>query len=207
MDRTGAALAEEGLLDDPADLLLLTAQDLASIAKSHDVRQYRETYQARRREYERNRRLRPPEFLGRSPDPPQSEVPSGPGEDVGERPVSEGRTVFEGRGLSPGRTTGIVHKTRDVDDLAFLDSLGEQDILVCPCFTSCGTDWLSLLVVARGLVTVQGSQLGHTIQIARECGVPYVHLTTDDWESIPDGAKVALDGTKGTITVLDGGVD
>jgi phosphohistidine swiveling domain-containing protein len=116
------------------------------------------------------------------------------------------KTVFEGHGLSPGRTTGIVHKTRDVDDLAFLDSLSEHDILVCPCFTSCGTDWLSLLVVARGLITVQGSQLGHTIQIARECGVPYVHLATDDWENIPDGANVALDGLEGTVTILDDGV-
>jgi phosphohistidine swiveling domain-containing protein len=206
MDLTGTALTEEDLLDDPADILLMTVQDLGAIAKSDNVRQYREIYLARRREYERNRRLRPPDFLGRSPDSPGSEDPLGQGANVGERPEMGSKTVFEGHGLSPGRTTGIVHKTRDVDDLAFLDSLSEQDILVCPCFTSCGTDWLSLLVVARGLITVQGSQLGHAIQIARECGVPYVHLATDDWEIIPDGANVALDGLEGTVTVLDDGV-
>jgi pyruvate,water dikinase len=203
MDRTGAALTEEGLLDDPADILLMTVQDLDATATADDVRQYRETYLAHRREHERNRRLRPLEFLGRPPEPPQSEDPSGHGADAERQPEMASKTVFEGHGLSPGHTTGIVHKTRDVSDLAFLDSLSEQDVLVCPCFTSCGTDWLSLLVVARGLVTVQGSQLGHTIQIARECGVPYVHLATDDWENIPDGANVALDGVEGTITVLD----
>ena len=65
------------------------------------------------------------------------------------------------------------------------------------------SDWLSLLLVARGLVTIQGGQLGHPTQIARECGVPYVHLPGDDWENVPDNKKIALDGVGGTVTVLE----
>jgi len=34
-------------------------------------------------------------------------------------------------------------------------------------------DGYSLFMAVRGLVTVQGAQLRHVIQIARECGVPF----------------------------------
>jgi phosphoenolpyruvate-protein kinase (PTS system EI component) len=57
-------------------------------------------------------------------------------------------------------------------------------------------------MVVKGLVTVQGSQLHHATQLARECGVPYINLTKNDWGSIPDNVRVALDGKSGLVTVL-----
>jgi pyruvate,water dikinase len=99
--------------------------------------------------------------------------------------------------------TGVVQKTYAVGDPEFLDSLTGGHILVCSCFTNYDTDWLSLLMIVRGLVTVQGAQLHHAVQIARECGVPYVNLPEVEWDSIPDGARIALDGNAGTVTILD----
>ena len=43
-------------------------------------------------------------------------------------------------------------------------------------------------------------QLHHTTQLACECGIPYINLTKDDWESIPDNVKIALDGDTGVLT-------
>jgi hypothetical protein len=38
--------------------------------------------------------------------------------------------------------------------------------------------------------------------LARECGVPYINLTQKDWDSIPDNAKIALDGDTGVVIVF-----
>lgn len=198
--QTGDQLVEEGLLDEPADLLLLTVEDLRQIAEVGDSRQYRDLYLERKREYERNRRLVPPEFLGKSPETPRDEEAASVCDSDGE--VLDEHT-FKGEGLSPGRVVGMARKTRDVNDLAFLDSLNEEHILVCWCFTSHGVDWLSMLMGIKGLVTVQCAQLGHAVQIARECGVPYVNLSGVEWDSIPDGARVSLDGNAGTVTILE----
>jgi phosphohistidine swiveling domain-containing protein len=200
IQHTGAALVTEGLLDDPADLLLLAVDDLTQIAEADTVREYRELYLVRKREYERNRRLSPPAFLGALPKAAQDEAASRQEPATGVQP--EG-LVFRGNGFAPGRVTGVVRKTCDVGDPAFPDSLTGEHILVYSCFTGHATDWLTLLMVARGLVTVQGAQLQHAVQIARECGVPYVYLMEVEWDSIPDGARIAIDGSAGTVTILD----
>jgi pyruvate,water dikinase len=200
MQHTGKALVDEGLLDDPADLLLLTVDDLTQITEADAVCECRELYLARKREYERNRRLAPPAFLGAPPQADQDDAASQQEPVTGAQPEGP---VFRGHGLAPGRVTGVVQKTYAVGDPEFLDSLTGEHILVCSCFTNYDTDWLSLLMIARGLVTVQGAQLHHAVQIARECGVPYVNLPEVEWDSIPDGARVALDGNAGTVTILD----
>ncbi|MBN1979483.1 MAG: hypothetical protein JW918_18960 [Anaerolineae bacterium] len=197
---TGDALVDEGLLDDSADLLLLTVDDLTQIAEADTVREYRALVLAHKREYERNRRLAPPAFLGAPPKADQGEAISVKGPVTGVQPEGP---VFRGHGFAPGRVTGVVQKTYAVGDPEFLDSLTGEHILVCSCFTNYETDWLSLLMIARGLVTVQGAQLQHAVQIARECGVPYVNLPEVEWNSIPDGARIAIDGYAGTVTVLE----
>jgi phosphohistidine swiveling domain-containing protein len=199
VQHAGAALVDEGLLDDPADLLLLTVDDLTQIAEADAVGEYRELVLARKCKYERNRRLSPPAFLGAPPKAAQDEVASR------EEPVTGAQAeglVLRGNGFVPGRVAGIVRKTYDVGDPAFLDSLTGEHILVCSCFTGHATDWLSLLMIARGLVTVQGTQLHHAVQIARECDVPYVNLPDVEWDGIPDGVRVSLDGEAGTVTIL-----
>jgi phosphoenolpyruvate-protein kinase (PTS system EI component) len=50
---------------------------------------------------------------------------------------------------------------------------------------------------------VQGVQLHHAAQIARECGVPYVDLPQELWESVPDGARLVVDGKEGIVMVLN----
>jgi phosphoenolpyruvate-protein kinase (PTS system EI component) len=63
-------------------------------------------------------------------------------------------------------------------------------------------DWYSLFMVVRGLVTVQGTQLHHVTQIARECGVPFINLPEERLENLPDGVFIEIDGQVGKLTIL-----
>lgn len=202
--QTGVRLQREGLLDAPEDILLLAADDLRRIADAQDVRQYRELYSERKGWFERNRRLSPPPYLGA---PPKSEETTEPSQQTPPAQRVSGevdRVVLKGTGVTPGRANGIARVAADLraDDL--LDSLRGEHVLVCTKGSfDCDNDWLSLLIVVRGLVCMedQGSgDLRHALQIAREIGVPLVNLPDTDPSAIPDGVQVSLDGAEGTVS-------
>jgi phosphohistidine swiveling domain-containing protein len=205
LQKAGDLLAREDIWDQPADILLLTPQALAQMALEYDVSIAHQIYLACRQEYERNRRLAPPPFLVKPPvgspsptlPPAVSIVIPGPG--------LAGAKVFKGQGFAPGRTTGIIRKVPNLNDPGFLDTLTGEDILVCPEDSDNDwwrRDWLALFMVVRGLVTVQGAHLHHATQIARECGVPFINLPGVDYASLPDNTRVELDGSAGTVTLL-----
>jgi pyruvate,water dikinase len=54
-----------------------------------------------------------------------------------------------------------------------------------------------------GLVTDQGGRSAHAAVVARELGVPAVVGTQVATETIPDGGIVALDGTAGSVRVVE----
>lgn len=199
--QVGEMLVREGLLDSTTDLFLLTPNDLAQIAMAENVQRYRPLYLRRKGEYEHNRRLVPPPFLGRPPQSSGETEVSRLETNMAQRPLTSSTGIFQGDGLAPGQVTGITRKLADLSDAASLDSLTGEHILVYPGFAT-WPDWLSLLMVVKGLVTVQGVQLHHATQLARECGVPYINLTQDDWNSIPDNVRIALDGNSGTVTLI-----
>jgi len=64
--------------------------------------------------------------------------------------------------------------------------------------------WLFLMTVAKGLVVERGTMLSHTAITGRLLGIPTVVAVHDATSRIPDGAWVELDGSAGTIRVLDG---
>ncbi|MBN2394089.1 MAG: hypothetical protein JXR84_25370, partial [Anaerolineae bacterium] len=197
--QTGSALVEEGLLDTITDILLLTVEDLVEIAKVDDVRSYRELYLARKHEYESHRRLTPPPFLGASPDlAPEEHMAA-----CDARPDIAEKSTFQGNGFSPGRAIGLSRKIETLDDPALLSSLTSEHILVCPKARYWRPDWLSLFMVIKGLITVRGVQLQHATQIARECGIPFVNLPEEDWDAIPDNARLWIDGEAGLVTIME----
>lgn len=196
---TGTALVEEGLLDTITDILLLTVDDLVEIAKVDDARCCGALYETRKHEYETRRRLTPPPFLGTPPAP-------APEEQHKAQPTQQAaieKSAFRGEGFSPGRAIGFSKKIEALNDSALLGSLTGEHILVCPKAGEWRPDWLSLFMVVKGLITVRGVQLQHATQIARECGIPFVNLPEEAWDSIPDNVRLALDGEAGLVTVLE----
>ncbi len=96
-------------------------------------------------------------------------------------------------GVSEGRARVIL----DSHDPTALEP---GDVLVAPI-----TDpsWTPLFVPAAGVVVDVGAALSHAIIVSRELGIPCVVSATDATRRIPDGALVRVDGSTGSVTVLD----
>jgi pyruvate,water dikinase len=52
------------------------------------------------------------------------------------------------------------------------------------------------------IITDRGGQLSHAAIVAREYGIPGVVSTRNATQVIPDGARVRVDGSTGTVEIL-----
>jgi phosphohistidine swiveling domain-containing protein len=97
----------------------------------------------------------------------------------------------------PGTATGRARVLHDPGDPTVLEP---GDVLVAPI-----TDpsWTPLFVPAAAVVVDVGAQLSHAVIVSRELGIPCVVSVTDATRRIPDGAFVTVDGTTGTVTVVE----
>jgi pyruvate,water dikinase len=128
-------------------------------------------------------------FEGQLP-PPETWPPRG----ARDRP-DPGSRVLTGMGVCPGVATGAA---RVVLDPADPRDLGPDDVLIAPI-----TDpaWTPLFLAAAAVVVDVGAQQSHAAIVARELGIPAVVSVTDATRTIPDGARVTVDGSAGTVTV------
>jgi phosphohistidine swiveling domain-containing protein len=62
--------------------------------------------------------------------------------------------------------------------------------------------WTPLFPSLAGLVTETGGILSHAAVVAREYGLPAVVGAAGATATIPDGGKISIDGTAGTVTLL-----
>ncbi|MDQ3858366.1 MAG: PEP-utilizing enzyme, partial [Actinomycetota bacterium] len=88
---------------------------------------------------------------------------------------------------------------RGLDDFARVQA---GDILVCTTTTPA---WTPLFGSIAGLVTDTGGILSHAAVVAREYSVPAVVGAEVATETVPEGARVAVDGDAGTVTILRDG--
>jgi len=98
---------------------------------------------------------------------------------------------------SPGIVRG---RARIVRDPGYPGELGPDDIMVAPL-----TDpaWTPLFMAVGGVVVNVGGQISHAIIVSRELGLPCVVSVEDATDRIPDGALIEVNGTAGTVTVLE----
>ena len=98
---------------------------------------------------------------------------------------------------SPGTATGRARVVLDPGDPAGLEP---GDILVAPI-----TDpaWTPLFVPAAAVVVNVGAQVSHAVIVSRELGIPCVVSVQHATERIPDGALITVDGTTGTVTIVE----
>ncbi len=111
-------------------------------------------------------------------------------------PVHVGE-VLQGAAGSPGVVTGRARVVLDPTDARGLE-LGE--ILVAPV-----TDpsWTPLFVPAAGVVVDVGAPLSHAVIVSREFGVPCACSVHQAAQRIPDGALITVDGSAGTVTIIE----
>ena len=63
--------------------------------------------------------------------------------------------------------------------------------------------WVFLLATAKGIISEKGSLLSHTAIISRELKIPSIVGVNNLLNTIRSGDIVEMDGTTGTITIID----
>ncbi|RKH32893.1 phosphoenolpyruvate synthase [Corallococcus praedator] len=186
----GQRMAERGVFDSPLDVHYLTMKEVFDHFEGRSVtRNLGELVRLRRREQQDNQERQPPRdftTVGSVADgvPRAVEV------------ASDDASLLKGLGSSAGIVEGFA---RIVKDPGAVGSLCKDDILIAK---ETDPGWLFLMLASGGIVVERGSMLSHTAIAGRKFGIPTVvgvaHATT----RIPDGARIRVDGSTGTVTVV-----
>ncbi|HWJ68029.1 MAG TPA: PEP-utilizing enzyme [Nocardioides sp.] len=106
-------------------------------------------------------------------------------------------TVVSGLSVNRGVHEGTA---RLVDDAADFERIKQGDVLV----TRMTSPYFNVVLPLLGaIVTDRGGQLCHAAIVAREYGIPGIVGTRDATRTIPDGARVRVDGTTGEVRLLE----
>jgi pyruvate,water dikinase len=176
----GGDLVGKGLLADVEDVFYLTTPELLQ-ALPPDVKQVVAQRRAQRAEYEK---LQIPEtWVGQvTPE---------------EKRVAADRPVLAGIGVSTGVVEG---RARVIKDLREDADLRPGEILVCE---TTDPSWAAYFLVAGGVVTDIGGAMSHGAIVSREVGIPCVVNTKTGTRVLHTGDLVRIDGTAGTVEVLE----
>ena len=176
---------ERGLIDREEDIFFLSSAELRAVLEGDGKSSYRDEVQRRRREYERNRHVILPERFRGRPEPLE--------------PAEAGHAgdVLTGTPVSAGMVTA---RARVIRDPRVDEPIQPGEVLVAPV-TDAG--WTPLFALASGLVVDMGSALSHGSTVAREYGLPAVANVRNGTTVIRTGDLVAVNGTKGTIHILE----
>jgi phosphohistidine swiveling domain-containing protein len=177
----GAELVAAGITDDPDDAFYLTFDELLGPVPENfaELVAFR---RARRTQYQQ---WELPVTWHGMPTPIETQHDSGTRDLVVGSPGSGG--TAEGRVLV-------------VDDPGDSDDLEPGDVLVCR-FTD--PSWAALFPLAAAVVIDIGGPASHGAMVARELGIPCVIGTGDGSRALQTGDVVRVDGTAGTVTVLE----
>ncbi len=104
--------------------------------------------------------------------------------------------VLRGVAASPGVVEGRAHV---LGYSAATDGLGPEDILVVG---HADVGLTPLFSIVGGVVTGAGGALSHAAVVARELGIPAVVGVDDAMDLVPHGARIRIDGSDGTVTVV-----
>jgi phosphohistidine swiveling domain-containing protein len=180
----GRRLAGEGLLDDVDDVWMLERGELLG-----DTADLRAIVALRREEQARGLVEGVQPYLG---DPPESRER----DSIVEGFYGSGGSALSGAGASPGVAEGVARVVAGPDDFARVQ---RGDVLVTTTTTPA---WTPLFPSLGALVTETGGILSHAAVVAREYKLPAVVGATGATRAIPDGTRVRVDGTSGTVTIL-----
>lgn len=174
----------------PGDLWYVTIDEIDRYIA--DPRSFRTSIAERRRMHDELARRIPPFFFeGRQPPLDTWELRDA---EVAQVAVGDRLTGLPGCG---GVARGRARIVTDPSDPA---ALGPGDVLVA---SSTDPSWTPLFIPAAAVVVDVGAVMSHAMIVSRELGIPCVASVTDATRRIPDGALVEVDGTAGTVEVLE----
>lgn len=199
--RTGQHLVERGWLRSPADIFLLSMEEVRDRLRgapglaAADV----QAMVARRRaEMAQAAEMTPPPFIGRPPaGPPPATNPLERGmvRFFGGPPqISETPGQLKGTPGSRGTVTGIARVARTLEEARLLEP---GEILVA---ITTMPPWTPLFGIASAVVTETGGPLSHCAIVAREYGIPAVVGAAGATHAIQTGQQITVDGSGGLVT-------
>ncbi len=203
----GERLEIAGALADRRDLFYLYLDEVEELLASDNLEgQFNvdlSTQINRRKTHaERFARISPPALLGTAPtgsaqfdrDPItemfrkwEGEVPA----------LTATSNLIVGTAGAPGVVRGTVKVVHKLGEAA---KLQPGDILVAE---TTSPPWTPLFATVAGLVTNSGGVLSHSAVVAREYGIPAVVGASMATQSLHDGQRVEVDGTRGTVQILE----
>ena len=110
--------------------------------------------------------------------------------------AAESDEVIIGLPVSPGIYEGTA---RIISDPSDFQRLRQGDVLITK---NTSATFNVVLPMLGALVTDRGGQLSHAAIIAREYGIPGIVSTRNATRIVPDGARVRVDGTAGSVEVI-----
>ena len=113
------------------------------------------------------------------------------------RPVPKGLHELSGQCAFPGKVNGKVKVIRGKEDYSKFKS---GDILV---FYATNPNMVSLMKMARAIVTDEGGVTCHAAIVSRELRIPCVIGTRFATKILKDGARVEVDASKGIVKKLN----
>ncbi|RKH70352.1 phosphoenolpyruvate synthase [Corallococcus interemptor] len=186
----GQRMTERGVLAAPLDVHYLTMREVLDHFEGRSVtRNLGELAKLRRREQQDNQGRQPPRdftTVGSVADGIPRVVEA----------ASDDTSLFKGIGSSAGIVEG---NARIVLDPGAVGNLGKDDILIAK---ETDPGWLFLMLASGGIVVERGSMLSHTAIAGRKFGIPTVVGVANATTRIPDGARVRVDGSTGTVTLV-----
>lgn len=191
--RAGELLASVGAIRARDGVFLLRLDELRAALRT-GTGDLHQVVDARRAEMLRWRQIAPPSTLG-------SELASGTSTRVsvlfGNIDGGGSDRAIRGQPASAGTVTGIARLIRSLTEA---HRLGPGEVLVAP---TTSPPWTPLFGIAGALVTDGGGRLSHAAIVAREYGIAAVVGTVDATRRIRDGQLIRVDGTAGTVELLD----
>ena len=188
----GRRLVDEGMFSRADDVFYSTSEDLALAIEAKSAG--RPMSELARR-VDEQRSLRALRFRMDQPAAIPPAAMKGPYSTMVSNPEGEG--VLRGFAVSPGTVTGVASVVMTPNDFG---EMKPGSILVCPLTTPA---WTQLFPQAVGLATDIGSILAHGSIVAREYGIPAVLGIGDVTQRVKSGQRIAVDGNRGTVTILD----
>jgi pyruvate,water dikinase len=192
----GRRLVAEGRINAAADVFMLGRQELRDALADPWGEHVQGVVAQRRESLQSAQKTVPEAYLGPPPDP-LAELPPVLAKFYGVpgSASKDGRSIT-GTAAASGEATGVARVVRGSEDFADIHA---GDVLVCPTTTPA---WTPLFPSLAALVTDTGGILCHAAVVAREYGLPAVVGCTVATSTIPDGARVKVNGSTGLVQVI-----
>jgi pyruvate,water dikinase len=195
----GRKLAANGTIGDAEDVMFLRYNELRALIGDQSAFDAKSLIAQRKQERDRSYEFRPRAWIGTATQS-QLDFPYlvnwGFPEKFQRKP-GEVADQFKGIGGSPGIVEGVARVVLREDQF---DDVRAGDILVCHMTNPA---WVVLFTKIAGLVTNAGGLTAHPAVLSREFGIPAVVGTQDATTRINNGDRVRVDGTTGTVDILE----